>query len=1220
MKQPFFRRADWIAFAIAFLVSLTVYTLTLQPTVGLEDSGELIVASDYLGVPHPPGYPIWSLLTWAFQWVFHKMTYHGYPNPAWAVNFFSAFAGAAACSVLALLVSRSGTDFLRSLKKVSATLGDRTERVFCCVAGISAGLLLAFSQGMWSQSVIAEVYSLNIFFQTLMILFLYRWMVEPDNPNPLFLMAFTYGLGMTNHQTIVFMGLAVALAVFLRTYNKPVREFICFVVALLFGALGVGLLLRSNVFSEESLNIFALFLSMAFFVVTTFVARMGLKRVSQFLLLAFLFILLSGLGVLLGELILLILGALFATVCLLCIKERSLFRDFALVGAIYLLCVGVQKWAPVHIGVVNELLPEVTSSGEQFALKLRQAKLELLSWKAGPTSAMFWVWNIIFLSVPALLAFKPRKWIGILGITVFYILLFSVLNRALVDISWMECFGHDARWIEILQKSSIGVWGHEFKMMGTSVLIQGFENPIFITTFIFVLLVPVLLWIKLPDASTVCATYLLMFLGLSFYLYMPFASEQNPPINWGYPRTWEGFMHAITRGQYEKVTMANVFSLRFLQQIGAYLHDLRSQFFGPTALLALVPFVSLPWIGKKNRAWFLTTVLAFIGVGIIFMILQNPKLDIQTLFIARVQYIQSHAIYAIWLGYGLLLMMALLETWVKNNSFTKFIGVALVAALPFSLVYKNYFSEKQLQVVGGSEQNGHDFGWQFGNWQLQGVEGIKKDLWYYCGKDEEKFAEEWAEYPNPDYPPPMGTNAIFFGGTDPGRFVPTYMIYCPRVRDDVYLITQNALADGTFMDVTRDLYGDQIWIPSKLDSNKAFNEYYQGVQSGKIKAGASLQTSAGRMQVQGVAGVMKINGILCKQIFDHNQFVTETKTDEATRPAGFAVVPVDPVDSETGKLCEREFFVEESYVIPWMYPYLTPHGLIMKINSKPTKITKEMIKNDHAFWGWYVNRLVNDSKFTRDIVARKTFSKLRSAIAGLYAARGERKEAEHAFKQAVALYPLSPEATSRLANLYMLEKRFAEAKEVLRVFAEADTKNDRIGEFINQVDRVEKMQARRVELEKKLRAGQGADIGKAFELLQIYNALGEGAMFRQLHSDILRTPNIPPEGHLQLAQMLAQLKRFDYVEKTFVHYLKKKPEDSGVWMELAAVRIQLQRPVNKVLEAVQKAVGQGGEPIRAALRKDPRFNAMRPHPQFKALVPMQISTPFKMNSSLPLTL
>src|SRR5947208_4686597 len=58
----------------------------------------------------------------------------------------------------------------------------------------------------------------------------------------------------------------------------------------------------------------------------------------------------------------------------------------------------------------------------------------------------------------------------------------------------------------------------------------------------------------------------------------------------------------------------------------------------------------------------------------------------------------------------------------------------------------------------------------------------------------------------------MARDAVLFGGTDPGRFCPTYMIFCesfvppkckPRDplfdRRDVYIITQNALADGTYL-------------------------------------------------------------------------------------------------------------------------------------------------------------------------------------------------------------------------------------------------------------------------------------------------------------------------------------------------------------------------------------------------------------------------------------
>ena len=75
----------------------------------------------------------------------------------------------------------------------------------------------------------------------------------------------------------------------------------------------------------------------------------------------------------------------------------------------------------------------------------------------------------------------------------------------------------------------------------------------------------------------------------------------------------------------------------------------------------------------------------------------------------------------------------------------------------------------------------------------------------------------------------------------------------------------------------------------------------------------------------------------------------------------------------------------------WMYPYLTPHGLIMKVNNKKTPITNKMIKDDTEFWDWYCERLLNDDRFIRDICARKSFSKLRGSIASLYCRRGKAK-------------------------------------------------------------------------------------------------------------------------------------------------------------------------------------------------------------------------------------
>src|SRR5262249_54949236 len=45
--------------------------------------------------------------------------------------------------------------------------------------------------------------------------------------------------------------------------------------------------------------------------------------------------------------------------------------------------------------------------------------------------------------------------------------------------------------------------------------------------------------------------------GASFYFYMPLAGMTNPPIQWGYPREVGGFIHAFTRGQYEKTNPSN---------------------------------------------------------------------------------------------------------------------------------------------------------------------------------------------------------------------------------------------------------------------------------------------------------------------------------------------------------------------------------------------------------------------------------------------------------------------------------------------------------------------------------------------------------------------------------------------------------------------------------------------------------------------------------------
>ena len=58
---PLFRPMDWLAVGITFAVVFTFYLLTLAPELTLEDSGELVTGAFYAGIPHPPGYPVWSI-------------------------------------------------------------------------------------------------------------------------------------------------------------------------------------------------------------------------------------------------------------------------------------------------------------------------------------------------------------------------------------------------------------------------------------------------------------------------------------------------------------------------------------------------------------------------------------------------------------------------------------------------------------------------------------------------------------------------------------------------------------------------------------------------------------------------------------------------------------------------------------------------------------------------------------------------------------------------------------------------------------------------------------------------------------------------------------------------------------------------------------------------------------------------------------------------------
>ena len=199
-KRKFFSKIDWAAFWSATAAAFLVYFFTLGPSVGLEDSGELATAADHLGVPHPPGYPFWTLCGWIFCRLFSWVTYMGHPTPAWSVSCCSAFFGAFAAGFTAMLICRSGRDF------VAGDCGRDNagaSPAVCFGGGVAGALAFAFSPVEWSQSTIVEVYSLNAFFLMWVFLLSYRWLRKPSD-KILWLTAFVFGLGLTNYQVLLF--------------------------------------------------------------------------------------------------------------------------------------------------------------------------------------------------------------------------------------------------------------------------------------------------------------------------------------------------------------------------------------------------------------------------------------------------------------------------------------------------------------------------------------------------------------------------------------------------------------------------------------------------------------------------------------------------------------------------------------------------------------------------------------------------------------------------------------------------------------------------------------------------------------------------------------------------------------------------------------------------------------------------------------------------------
>ena len=217
----------------AFAAPLFVYIRTLTVTVPFWDSGEYIATSYILGLPHPPGNPVYTMLG-------RMLTLVPIASVAQRVNFMSALSSALACFFTYLVVVRAlRRSFQDRLETGAAWLS-------CLVGGLVAALFVAFSSSFWDSAIEAEVYSMSSALIAFCMWLAFRWwdrMDQPGNDKLLILIAYVLAVSTGVHLGTILVGpgLLLLLALLRPSYFGSGRFWAATTLLLgLILALGIG--------------------------------------------------------------------------------------------------------------------------------------------------------------------------------------------------------------------------------------------------------------------------------------------------------------------------------------------------------------------------------------------------------------------------------------------------------------------------------------------------------------------------------------------------------------------------------------------------------------------------------------------------------------------------------------------------------------------------------------------------------------------------------------------------------------------------------------------------------------------------------------------------------------------------------------------------------------------------------------------------------------------
>jgi hypothetical protein len=185
------------------LAAFLVYLSTLAPAVSREDCGEIATSLYTLGIVHPTGYPLFTLLGWAFA----HLPLGG--RVIWKLNVLVALLCSGAVysffRLFVFLLSEEARTVFQG--KASAPKAHPASDL---VAAAVAVLILAFSRTYWSEAISLEVYAFHLLFLSVVTSLFLRALAELQTPGPTAnrwwtAFALTLGLSFSNHMMTVLL-------------------------------------------------------------------------------------------------------------------------------------------------------------------------------------------------------------------------------------------------------------------------------------------------------------------------------------------------------------------------------------------------------------------------------------------------------------------------------------------------------------------------------------------------------------------------------------------------------------------------------------------------------------------------------------------------------------------------------------------------------------------------------------------------------------------------------------------------------------------------------------------------------------------------------------------------------------------------------------------------------------------------------------------------------